>query len=433
MHELVDIKPAVDVQKAEFVRLLGYPPSHRLEGRPKELAQWAREWYGQHGRPWIYARQVNDLVVQAESIRIERSEFSSRKLIEKFVSAEADGAFVAAVSAGKECEEMARQLWQEEKPDEYFFLEIYGSAVVEHLIAKIGFRFCDWADRRRFAILPHYSPGYPGWDISDQNRLLDVIRKHGSNTLPGELRVLQTGMLNPKKSLLAVFGVTRNLQKAQRLSDLVPCQNCSLPACQYRRLPYRKWIPRTEDVQKLQSQVTEVDGSEKPPTPLTRNAKYATNTTALRKWSQERLVLNFKEDSSVEATFRFDGTTCSNLGRPLQFIFSITLGPERNGYPILSVDCSPSTGDEGHRFMCEYLRKGDTFIRAIRDEQPLVGQPLDTIVEWERPYSPSGCFCERTGRLHKWGLAFEVLHFALANRIVRPIPIVSNQKNQRST
>ena len=39
----------------------------------------------------------------------------------------------------------------EEKPDEYFFLEIFGSAVVEHLVAGMGARLCGWAEARALA------------------------------------------------------------------------------------------------------------------------------------------------------------------------------------------------------------------------------------------------------------------------------------------
>ncbi len=416
MIELTDTKPRVDVLEAEYVRLLGYPHLYELDGRSKELAEWAREWYREHGRPWIYARQVENVSVNADTIHIEGMQFKSVKLAEKFTSAEADGAFVAAVSAGKECEEMARQLWLQEKPDEYFFLEMYGSAVVEHLIARTGFQFCDWADRQHLAILPHYSPGYPGWDISEQQRLLDVIRRHIPDALPGELSVLPTGMLNPKKSLLAVFGVTRNLAKVARLTDLVPCKNCSLPACQYRRVPYRKSMPQIESIQRLRSELTDsTNEPSKMPSPLSRNAQYRTGMSALKKWSKERLRLRFAEDGTVEATFTYDGTTCSNLGRPLQFILSVRLGSEQTGYKILSTDCFPAPGDEGHKSMCEYIRRGDPFIESIREEKPLAGKSLEEVLAWERPFSPTGCFCERPGRLHKWGLALEVLHFALAN------------------
>lgn len=59
--EIVDTEPDVDVDTAEYVRLLGFPRGHVLEGRALELARWARDWYDEHGRPWVYARRADDL------------------------------------------------------------------------------------------------------------------------------------------------------------------------------------------------------------------------------------------------------------------------------------------------------------------------------------------------------------------------------------
>jgi hypothetical protein len=48
----------LNVQPEEYVRLLGYPRGWVLEGRALELADWARDWYAENGRPWFYARQA---------------------------------------------------------------------------------------------------------------------------------------------------------------------------------------------------------------------------------------------------------------------------------------------------------------------------------------------------------------------------------------
>ena len=54
------------------------------------------------------------------------------------------------------------------------------------------------------------------------------------------LEVLDSGMLRPKKSLLAVFGVTRHVDRVRTLTRAVPCENCRSRRCQYRRAPYRR-------------------------------------------------------------------------------------------------------------------------------------------------------------------------------------------------
>ncbi len=252
MLELIDTNPNVSVQESEYKRLLGFPAQYELAGRTKELADWARQWYTGHGKPWIYALQADGLALADGHVRINGVTFSSKRLSEQLAEAQAENAVLVAVSAGKQCEGKALQLWQEEKPDEYFFLEVYGSAVVEHLIAGAAYRICDWADQHRLAVLPHYSPGYPGWDIADQNRILGLIRQQMKCEFPEEIRVMDTGMLQPKKSLLALFGITPHLEKVKRPTRLIPCENCSLPSCQYRRVPYRRSLPQIENVLRLQ-------------------------------------------------------------------------------------------------------------------------------------------------------------------------------------
>ena len=252
MNELINITPDVNVRESEYKRLLGYPDSYELIERSKELADWARQWYNENGQPWVYSIKCDDVDLPNGKIKIGSTEFISEKFYMQLIEADVSSAMLAAVSAGPECEEKAQQLWREGKPDEYFFLEVYGSAVTEHLITQIGFKFCEWADENNLAVLPHYSPGYPGWDILDQDNLLKLIHQRSNGKLPGEIKVLESGMLNPKKSLLAVFGITKNVDAVRRPSDLIPCETCAMFSCGYRRAPFKYSRSKFEDVRKLQ-------------------------------------------------------------------------------------------------------------------------------------------------------------------------------------
>jgi hypothetical protein len=249
MFSLVETNPTVEIQESEYQRLLGYPKNYLLEGRALELANEAQAWFSKHGRPWICAREIPALELKGGSACIGGIEFSSRKLREILSEARAHSSLLVAVSAGKECEEHARQLWNEGKPDEYFFLESYGSAVVEQLIMVASSRICAWADENKMAALPHFSPGYSGWDIVEQIPLWSLFQKSFAGEFPGELEVLESGMLRPKKSLLAVIGLTRDLENARRFQKLIPCESCALPDCHYRRAPYKRLRPQMETKQ----------------------------------------------------------------------------------------------------------------------------------------------------------------------------------------
>jgi hypothetical protein len=382
--EIIDTSPLVEVEPAEYIRLLGYPRGWTLEGRAQELGDWAREWYAQHGRPWAYARGVDGVRINDGAVVVGGARFNSSRLTTTLAEAGAERAFLVAVSAGAELEEEAQARWRDGKPDEYFFLEVLGSAVVEYLVTMTGARLCAWADGDGAAVLPHYSPGYPEWSIDEQSKLLDVIR--ASRAAAVSLEVLESGMLRPKKSLLAVFGVTRHVDRVRPLTGLSPCENCSYVPCQYRRAPYRRsGIP----------------------------AIYSANEKALRRWSQERLTIETRDDGTTAALFVYDGTTCTNMGRPLQFHYHVTLGRREDGYPILEQSCGPAPGDEGHRAMCRYIDDRERLMASIARERPLHGRPLDDVMRWTRPVNPAGCYCEPESRQHKWGLVLETIHYAL--------------------
>jgi hypothetical protein len=402
--ELSGTLPHLDVLDDEYVRLLGYPRGRVLEGRALELADWARDWYAKNGRPWFYARQADNLEISDDSIHIDGVLFTSRRLQQTLHQAQAHSVILVAVGAGSEAEEEAGRRWEDEKPDEYFFLEVFASAVVEHLVTATGARLCNWAEQHGMAVLPHYSPGYPEWDIAEQSRLLELLSRTKEVEFPSPVEVFDTGMLRPKKTLLAVYGLTRHTDQLRRLTDLVPCENCSFGPCEYRRAPYRR-APRLWGEQ-LPVRIAVLDQS----------AEYSVNRRALKRWAEERLSMNVKEDGSLEALFRYEGTTCTNMGRPLIFNYHVKLGLRAEGYPIIEQRCVPAESDTGHKSMCQYLENPAGLMAAIDLDKPLHGERLNAVLSWQRKPSAAGCYCESSSRDHKWGLVLETIHYALAQK-----------------
>ena len=415
MIVLAETAPEVWVSDAEYARLLGYPRGWTFEGRAAELAGWARDWYRANGRPWMYARPVEAVDV-TRVLSVGGATFNSPRVFDAFRQSGASLAFVAAVSAGPELERQAHRLWEEERPDEYFFLEVFGSAVVEQLVTMTGARLCAWADANGFAVLPHYSPGYPEWDISEQRQLRDLIA--ADVTLPGVVEVLESGALRPKKSLLALFGATPHVDRVQRLTDLVPCQHCSFLECQYRRAPYSRAIEPVRVPASAAARFSD-DVDTGPGAAVERvvtDAKYTVNRRALERWASERLSVIDRPDGGVDACFRYDGTTCTNMGRPLKFRYRVTLGPREDGYPIRDQRCEPADGDCGYTYMCEYIKEGRPLMEAVENDRPLAGQPLNAVLSWPRAAAAPACYCDPESRLHKWGLVLETIHYALSQR-----------------
>jgi hypothetical protein len=408
MEELFDINPEINVLETEYKRLLGYPPRYELSGRVRELIDDTRQWYKENGKPWVYIRQASWFELVNGQFTIDGISFNSKRLYDRLINAKAHSAIVVGVSAGRNCEEYAAELWRAEKPDEYFFMEMYGSAVVENLIASTGARICAWVDQQQMAVLPHYSPGYPEWDISEQHKLFDLMGR-GKTVLPDEFHVMESGMLNPKKSLFAVFGITKHLDRVAAFSKLIPCENCSLEGCTYRRVPYKRAM---QEIEKINESMNGAEIKELIPA-LNHCANYKINAKALDKWSKERLVLNILDDRSIEAQFRYEGTTCANTGRPLEFIYRVKLGASESQYKIQEAFCLPAPGDTGHTSMCQYIKDGRQLMFAIEREKPLLGKPLNAVLDWNYMSNPAGCYCNPASRQHKWGIVLQVIHYAM--------------------
>ena len=196
----------------------------------------------------------------------------------------------------------------------------------------------------------------------------------------GPLRLLPSGGLQPARSALAVFGITAEAVAPSLLDAF--------------------WYHRRES-----ETTADLTG------PVGR--RYAFPEKTLSKWSRDRLTIEERPDGGLAARFRFDGTTCSSLGMPLSFDYSIHLGADNpDGRRIVDTTCRPAEGDCGHRSMCGYLADPER-MKAAFDKQPWRGRRLDDAVGQSGEISPSGCLCLESNRNHKWSIVLHTLHYHL--------------------
>ena len=406
---------SINVPESEYQRLLGLPPDFEMaQDEPvAQRARWARQWYGEHGQPWVRSRRVERLEIRDDHIALDGCVLASEVLREKMRRSQTQVAILIAVSAGPQAERQARQLWENDEPDKYFFLETYASAVVESLVTSTSAQLCHWADERGLAVLPHYSPGYQGWDLKDQHALFRLFQINGAAPFAGRLTIMPSGMLNPKKSLLALFCLAPKLAVSEPLTDLIPCRQCSFTPCAYRRVPYVQQPYHVEGV--LTPKQTQGMGEAKG-SPTDQATPYTFGLKALKRWYQDRMQLATDDDGDIQALFRFEGSTCSNMGAALKYDYRVRLSPPERGLTILEMSCTPAPGDEGCCKQCQFLDEGNRFLKTSEDEKPLLGQPLGDALHWSPPESPAACLCDIESRNHKWKLVLQTLHFGLAHR-----------------
>jgi len=140
---------------------------------------------------------------------------------------------------------------------------------------------------------------------------------------------------------------------------------------------------------------------------------YAVARAPLTKWAKERVSLR-REHGRVVAEFIYTGSTCNNLGHPVQAILSLTLLPNDGGdYQIVNLHCSPADDDTGCARMCAHLAAPETFFDDINEDHPLNGMTLSAAVAWKPELEFGGCLCSPESRNHKWRNAVQSIHYAL--------------------
>ncbi|HSE40102.1 MAG TPA: hypothetical protein VLH08_05000, partial [Acidobacteriota bacterium] len=58
------------IRPKEYLRLLGLPRSHNLEGTMLERAQTARFWYTRHGKPFVATRRIDLQKIDSPNVEL---------------------------------------------------------------------------------------------------------------------------------------------------------------------------------------------------------------------------------------------------------------------------------------------------------------------------------------------------------------------------
>lgn len=222
-------RSANDVPEEEVARLLGVPSGRALADDARALVEAGRAWCARHARPRVRAERLR-VTRLGESTTAWRSahaagEFESRDVARRLGDESAHALYAVAVTTGAELERKLERL--ADRPVEAAFLDRFAAAWTEWLVHEAGVALGETAAREGALLLPPRSPGREDWDLAEQARLLSAFG-------PGlvEPRLLPSGMLAPRHSVLTAFGLTRS---ATASGASVPCLDCSWSPCAFRR------------------------------------------------------------------------------------------------------------------------------------------------------------------------------------------------------
>jgi hypothetical protein len=137
--------------------------------------------------------------------------------------------------------------------------------------------------------------------------------------------------------------------------------------------------------------------------------KYAIAETALRRWASQRLRCEPRADGGAVYTFAMSGSTCNNMGVPLEVLMTVSVDARGR---IESATSQPAPADTGCSAMCAANCNGRQFFADCGQCDEAIGLTLHQAASRDWQAEPSGCFCTPGNRRHKWRNVFQTLHYA---------------------
>jgi hypothetical protein len=141
---------------------------------------------------------------------------------------------------------------------------------------------------------------------------------------------------------------------------------------------------------------------------------YRIPKATLRKWADQCLTCLRDEEGQRRYRFAFEGSTCTDGGKPytanMQIALDVSEGRVivRDALIFFSEEDMPAAAQ-----MCEYQQRGEEFFRQLQQPPAFCGRPLEEILAAPASLNPAGCFCTEPMVNHKWRLALSTVHYAL--------------------
>lgn len=222
--EVILEAPALELDRAEAVRYLGYPSGAAADHRILQRIEQA--WTDASRRVKPRAIYKIHPVARATPHQLELAGgtvFAGR--IGEFLG-EVEKVAVFVATAGPEIVEMSAEAFRRQDTLGGLVYDALGSALAEAMVRCLLEQLRQQLPPEQAITLP-YSPGYCGIPLSDQRKLFRLVE---ASRIGVEL--LPSLVMRPIKSISGLVGIGR-AERVRALGN--PCERCPLTDCRMRR------------------------------------------------------------------------------------------------------------------------------------------------------------------------------------------------------
>jgi hypothetical protein len=160
-----------------------------------------------------------------KSIVIGNTVFNVKRIVYNQIK-KSDSVAVFLCTAGEEIGMRSRRAMQERDLLRGFVYDVVGSEVVEAAADIMQTELEKEVISAGSKITNRYSPGYCGWDVSEQHKLFGLVPDNFCG-----IRLTVSALMVPVKSISGIIGIGENVKY-----NSYTCKMCDLKDCIYRKL-----------------------------------------------------------------------------------------------------------------------------------------------------------------------------------------------------
>jgi hypothetical protein len=155
---------------------------------------------------------------------VDNQDFNCDKIIYSNLKNADSLAFIIS-TLGSEIESMSKEYMDTKEILNGYLVDKIGSELVEILADKTEIYLQEYLDKYGLKMTNRYSPGYCGWNVSDQKKLFSLLPDNFCN-----VTLNNNSLMTPIKSVSAVIGIGKNVERKN-----YQCSICDIEFC-YKRV-----------------------------------------------------------------------------------------------------------------------------------------------------------------------------------------------------
>jgi hypothetical protein len=215
---------SLDIAKSQIEKAMNYMPGNSpdpFSGLIDEVLNDAHAYCSIEGGYILkdnisFDSQNYKLVIDTTFFSVKKIVFSQIKKAEK--------AALFLCTAGADIGEWSKKLMSEGETFKGYVVDVVGSEVVETAMDRIQDSLEEEMKQKGLYITNRYSPGYCGWEVSEQQKLFSFFPIDFCS-----VKLSDTSLMYPVKSLSGVIGIGKEVSKKN-----YPCRFCDERNCIYR-------------------------------------------------------------------------------------------------------------------------------------------------------------------------------------------------------